>query len=228
MWDEVGTLIDPGNTGIPTVGWTSFRPDLNLVPVDNKYNLVPDAGNIGNPGAITTQTKYLSELATSSYDSSSTAFTEVMYHQSPIDTDVESVHSTAIQCMYKLETQFSDLLNVKVYSPLIQTENANTLSNPIYISIRGTATLFDAYLDAKIIYDYTTNHELTTLDSEVNVIHQRLKEFVENSNRPIHIIGHSLGAIIGLHLLYKFIVQETPNLDQIEHHYKGFTKRYKT
>ena len=105
---------------------------------------------------------------------------------------------------------------MRVYAPLLKdTTNANP---PIYIVFRGTdlTNIYDIYRDLSVLVDYSTTQALSVIDTELDNIITTLSPFLVEQQRKVHIIGHSLGALFALRLLYKLHIQEIPNFDHLE------------
>jgi len=112
VYSAISSEVDFGTTT-----WSSFRPDLDQVLIDPTYTL-NDAGNVSTTSA---ETKFLSEMAGATYAD------DVKYFQSLIDQDVGQPSGTAFNAVYELQDHLRTTLpNVKVYTPVLQTTNANT------------------------------------------------------------------------------------------------------
>jgi len=110
---------------------------------------------------------------------------------------------------------------MRVYAPLLKdTTNANP---PIYIVFRGTdlTNIYDIYRDLSVLVDYSTTQALSVIDTELDNIITTLSPFLVEQQRKVHIIGHSLGALYALRLLYKLHIQEIPNFDHLEINFKA-------
>lgn len=196
--------------------WTELRTAPRTDEEEFTYN---DMGTIAN---VSVHTKYYASIAQSVYPDANTNYLGfVEYYESPpnetgtyIDIDAEATGSSSIvPAVYKHETQFSNIDNMEVYTPML----TDTLSSaPIYIVFRGTDTLFDVYRDISIIYDYQTNQPLTQINNEITTIVNELTTLLTLQNRPYVIIGHSLGATYALKLLEAIRKKEAPNYDHIE------------
>lgn len=201
----------------PDTTWSQFRTDPESVPVSQDYTL----SNSGNVSGTTAQTRFYADLVQSTYLE---LLTE--YFQNPfVNSTVAQQHiddGTAISYneTYKLETQFNQFDNMKVYSPISHPSVLTTSTSPIYICFRGTQTFFDIYRDLNVLLDYGTDHAITGFVNEITTIYNALRQFIIDANRPVTILGHSLGAEYAMNLLHIFHTQESPNLDHIEDNFK--------
>lgn len=209
LWDAMETHItqDPTSGSIST-SWSSFRTAPESVPVSPEYTLV-NQGDVSGTSALT---KFYADIVESTYQTNLVDYFENSQVQ---DNVSQQVIPTTINYNTIYRRVDFGIDNMKVYVPI--TQNANL---PMYIAFRGTQTIYDYYRDLNVVLDYGSSSVLGSFNSEMTTIYNAIKTFIETENRPVTILGHSLGAMYGLNLLHVLHTQEAPNLDHIESQFK--------
>jgi len=205
----VETHITQNPDGDYTTNWETFRPPANHnVPSTEPY-IFEDEGTIATGLSIGNQ--FYAQLAKDVYT------THTDYFKSPID--VLSVGGEMV--CYRYESQFSTIPNMRVYSPILSGAT-DTVDAPIYILFKGTDSVFNAYRSLDILLDYLNVNPIPIFETEMNTIYSAIKTYLEGLTTPrkVYIIGHSLGAMYGIHLLHSLMIQESPNFDAIELSYE--------
>jgi len=200
--------IQQDSSGSISTGWSSFRTDPEIVPLAPEYTLV----NSGDVSTASAQTKFYADIIQSTYQTNNVDYFENTFIQDSVSQQTIPT-STNYNTIYR-RVDFN-IDNMKVYVPI--TSNANL---PMYIAFRGTQQIYDLYRDINVVLDYGSASVLGQFNSEITTIYNTLKTFIETENRPITILGHSLGAHYALNLLHILHTQENPNLDHIETSFK--------
>lgn len=188
-----------------TTTWSQFRPDVGSIATDPKYD-VTEGGQVGFNA--NTPEIYYAELATTAYQ------LDVKYHQSPIlvDTPQGGGLGSTIPLVYK-SCYVNGYDHVRAYEPIEQTQNLN---NPIYVVFRGTQGAYDIFKDANIALQYTVgSNPLNAILTDVTSIYNSLKSLIDGAGRPVHIIGHSLGAFYAIHYGKMLQEQTSPTIPDI-------------
>lgn len=192
--------------------WSEYR----LTPIDSQPYF--DTQDMGINNNASTNTRFYASLAEQSY-----LVNPPNYFQLPSNLTNPNVGGISwieeeldIPISYRLLNNFTRD-NMIVYEPMLVDE---TYQAPTYIIFRGTQSWFDIYRDINIAMDYVGGDRISGFSTELASIYNSLQQYIQDSGRPIHIIGHSLGFQFAIHLLQLLHQKEGPNLDMIEGTYR--------
>jgi hypothetical protein len=191
--------------------WSQLATDATL---DSLRARIPNSAIFDLATEVTTEDAFYAKLAHSAYRATAASSSHILsevFHYDPTylyDTPAKLYHPNGDamtlqerRVLYELKSTGYD--HFDVYMPVLREANIDI---PIYVAIRGTQGVFDYWKDLNLFANHLglTGSDYSGFYNALTPIINEVNNLLLNSQQKIVFVGHSLGALYGLHVFKQF------------------------